>query len=110
MAIYLWMIVLGEPNKKSESTTYYSTMCGTVQNRTVKHFNIINLEIIMIIRSNKILEEAVTMGIALSLKNEFIHATYMMKKAEVPHHIILRVLYDQNKIRESDRNKIKQIW
>lgn len=61
----------------------------------------------MIIRSNKILEEAVTMGIDLSLKNEFITATYMMKKAGVPQHVIVRVLYDQDKIRDADRNEIK---
>ena len=61
----------------------------------------------MIVRSNKTLEDVVTMGIDLSLKNEFVQATYIMKKAGVPHHIIVRVLYDQNKVRESDRNKIK---
>ena len=60
----------------------------------------------MIVRSNKILEEAVTKGIALSLKNESIQATYLMKKAGVPHHVIVRVLYDQNKIRDTDRNEI----
>lgn len=63
----------------------------------------------MIVRSNKTLEEVVTTGIDLSLKNEFVQVTYMMKKAGVPHHIIVRVLYDQNKVRESDRNKIKYI-
>lgn len=61
----------------------------------------------MIVRSNKTLEDVVTTGIDLSLKNEFVQATYIMKKAGVPHHIIVRVLYDQNKVRESDRNKIK---
>lgn len=60
----------------------------------------------MIIRSNKTLEKAVTMGIALSLKNEAFQATYLMKKAGVPHHVIVRVLYDQNKIRDTDRNEI----
>lgn len=62
----------------------------------------------MIARSNKSLEEAVTMGIALSLKNEFIQVTYMMKKAGVPHHIMMRVLYDQDNIRDTDKNQIKK--
>lgn len=72
-------------------------MCAAVQNKTVKRFRIIIFEIIMIIRSNKIFEEAITMGIELSLKNEYIMATYLMKKAGVPHHTVLRVLYDQDK-------------
>ena len=62
----------------------------------------------MIVRSNKSLEEAVTMGIALSLKNEFIQVTYMIKKARVPHHIMMRVLYDQDNIRDTDKNQIKK--
>ncbi len=83
-------------------------MCASAQNKKINWISIINLEVIMIIRSNKKIEEVVSMGVKLSLKNEFIQATYMMKKAGVPHHVIMRVLYDQDKVRDTDRSEIKQ--
>ena len=83
-------------------------MCASAQNKTIKWISIICLGIIIFIRSNKKIEEVVSLGIGLSLKNEFIQATYMMKKAGVPHHVIVRVLYDQDKVRDTDMIVIKQ--
>ncbi|PPC93321.1 MAG: hypothetical protein CTY33_08325 [Methylotenera sp.] len=56
----------------------------------------------MIIRSNKALEETVTTGLQLFKKGECFDAVILMKNHGLPNSVIARVLYEQNRIRNTD--------
>ena len=59
-------------------------------------------------RSNKLLEEAVVKGLELSANGDDFSAVSLMKNRGVPHSVIARVLYQQDKIRSCDLLVIQQ--
>lgn len=59
-------------------------------------------------RKNNTIEALVTKGIELASHDEYINAAALMKFNGVPNHVIGRVLYDQEKVREEDLNLLSK--
>lgn len=62
----------------------------------------------MIIRSNKVFEEAVVKGLQLSLKGDYFGAVSLMERTGISNKVIARVLFQKHQIRSNDSALIER--